>query len=156
MITQFRKDAIRFEECKGGVPNLYPYQDTKGIWTIGIGHNIEADAVMMPELGSLMKTGISEEEAYNIFDNDVTHAEAELYRVYPWSQNLDDARRGVLVDMCFNMGINKLFQFHNTTNLIKAGLYREAVAHLQMTPWFEQVGRRAVNLCNILITGVEA
>jgi len=156
MIAQFRKDAIRFEECKDGVPNLYPYQDTKGIWTIGIGHNIEADPVMKSELGALMKTGISEQEAYFIFDQDIANAEVDLYRVYPWVEQLDEPRRGVLVDMTFNMGISKVFQFHNTMNMIKDGRYHDAAENLKLSAWYEQVGNRAVNLCKILDTGEEA
>lgn len=148
-----RKRLIK-EECKDGIPELFPYQDSEGIWTIAVGHNIEVDPVMKPELGQLMKTGITDDEVNVLLDHDIAKAEADLYRVYPWAESMDEARREVLIDMTFNMGISKVFQFHNTMTMIKEGRYHDAAENLKQSLWFKEVGSRAENLCEILDTGV--
>lgn len=132
----------------------FPYRDSRGIWTIGVGHNIEADPVMKPDLNTLMKTGLSEDQIRSILDLDVAKAEKSLFSTYPWAANLDEARREVLVDMTFNMGINKLMQFHNSLMEIQSGEYHAAAARLAQSEWYREVGSRAVHLCQILDTGV--
>lgn len=132
---------------------LRPYQDSNGIWTIGVGHNIEADAMMFPLLGPLIETGITKERAFELLDSDIAEATRELERVYPWIKNLDEPRREVLIDMCFNLGIAKLFQFHNTIRMIEEGRYVDAADNLRSSLWYRQVGNRAEHLCQILITG---
>lgn len=132
---------------------MFPYQDKYGNWTIGCGHNIEADPVMKLHLSVLMKTGITNDQMMALLDQDIITAEKDLFRVYPWAQNIDDVRKEVLVDMTFNMGINKLFQFHNTMLEIKEGMYQEAASRLMQSDWYNEVGDRAVNLCQMLRTG---
>ena len=131
----------------------FPYQDTKGIFTVGVGHNIEADPVMKPQLSQLMKTGLTDDEVNALLDKDISNAETDLYHVYPWAEQLDEPRREVLVDMTFNMGINTLFQFHNTMLMVKEGRYHDAAENLKLSKWYGQVGSRAVMLCKILDTG---
>ena len=136
-----------------GVLTFFPYQDSKGIWTIFYGHNIEADPDMLPNLSVLMKTGGTEDQADATLDSDIQKATDNLFQALPWAESLDEARQSVLIDMSFNMGIMKLLQFNNTLLFIKEGNYEGAAERLEQSAWYSQVGARAVNLIRILRTG---
>lgn len=56
----------------------------------------------------------------------------------------------VLVNMIYNMGFDRFKQFQPTINRIKEGKYAEAAERLRKTPWFKQVGKRAVELTDRL------
>jgi lysozyme len=87
---------------------LKMYKDSRGILTIGIGHNLEAKA-------------ISKRASQVIFEDDVNDAKRELAEKLPWTSNLDDARLGVLINMTFNMGVRGLMAFEKMLAHVKAG-----------------------------------
>lgn len=134
---------------------LFPYQDnsTNKIWTIGVGHNMEADPPMFARLTEYQQIGISKDYAYQLLDADIKNATDNLIQALPWATNLDEARLSVLIDMSFNMGILKLLTFHNTLNDIKNGNYESAAERLEKSDWATEVGQRATNLIRILRTG---
>ena len=80
------------EGCK-----LTAYQDTVGVWTIGVGHTSAAGA---PEVTPGMT--ITQEEADALFDRDLDEYEACVNEtiVKPMAQNEFDA----FVSICFNIG----------------------------------------------------
>lgn len=148
-MTETLRDRLIKEE---GL-RLFPYKDSKGIWTVGIGHNIEADPMMFPNLEILKNRGITKEEAYGLLDKDIQEASNNLYNALPWISDLDWPRKSVLIDMSFNMGIKTLLTFKATLEHIKNKEYQEAANHIKNTPYYKQVGKRADNLIRILITG---
>jgi len=125
-----------------------PYRCPAGKLTIGYGRNLE-------------DKGISRIEAEFLLDNDIAEAQALLRRYLPWTDNLDQARRDVLVDMVFNMGIGSaktgkgLLSFQNALKHIQRGEYAEAAFHMLDSRWAKQVGGRAEQLARIMETGVE-
>lgn len=118
---------------------LKPYRDTVGKLTIGIGRNLD-------------DVGISREEAYALLDNDIAAAMAPLMAL-PWFNALDEVRRAVLIDMCFNMGWRVLSTFKVTLAAIEAGDYMRAVTNMLQSKWAGQVGPRAVRLAKMMETG---
>lgn len=102
------------------------YKDTKGIWTIGTGHNLEAK-------------GISRAVEALMLQEDVAEAAAELDKWLPWTRNLSVARRGVLLNMAFNMGA-RLLDFKKFLGCVQAGEYREAALEMMNSKWARQVG----------------
>lgn len=118
---------------------MKPYRDTVGKLTIGIGRNLD-------------DVGISREEAYALLDNDIAAAMAPLMAL-PWFNALDEVRRAVLIDMCFNMGWRVLSTFKVTLAAIEAGDYMRAVANMLQSKWAGQVGPRAVRLAKMMETG---
>jgi lysozyme len=119
---------------------LTPYRDTVGKLTIGIGRNLE-------------DVGISKDEAEYLLANDLSKAKIELAQALPWVTNLDDARRGVLLNMAFNMGVKGLLKFKNTLALVKAGSYETAAQEMVKSLWAKQVGERADRLAMQMRTG---
>jgi len=119
---------------------LKPYRCTAGKLTIGIGRNLE-------------DVGISGEEADLLFENDLAHCEAGLSRNLPWFSWLDEVRKAVLIDMCFNLGIKGLLGFKTTLSLIEAKKYTEAAEQMLKSKWAHQVPKRAQRNSRMMTTG---
>jgi lysozyme len=118
----------------------FPYQDSLGILTIGYGRN-------------LVSRGISEEEASFLLSKDVKMCEKQLDGALPWTRTLDEARRAVLVDMCFNIGLKSLLGFKNTLEAIRGANWEKAAKGMLSSLWAKQVGSRAQELAEIMRTG---
>lgn len=118
----------------------FPYIDTTGHTTIGIGRNLSS-------------AGISMNEALYLLDDDIMQCEKDLWASFPWYANLDDARKIVLIDMCFNMGIINLLKFINMINALKNKNYSLAAREMLNSKWATQVHARAKKLAIIMETG---
>ena len=120
---------------------LKPYRDSVGKLTIGIGRNLD-------------DVGIDAGEADYLLRNDVLRAGLALSTALPWTDTLDDARRGVLLNMTFNLGIAGLLTFKNTLSLIENGHYAAAAAAMLDSKWAAQTGPRAHRLSQQMEQGV--
>lgn len=120
---------------------LKPYRCTAGKLTIGVGRNLDDN-------------GIRPIESRFMLENDIAETTAELRKNLPWFDQLDDARKGVLLNMCFNLGWPRLAQFVNTLALIKSGNYKAAAKAMLQSLWAKQVGDRAVRLSKQMETGI--
>jgi lysozyme len=119
----------------------FPYKDTVGKSTIGYGRNLE-------------DVGISEAEAETLLANDIAIATSQLEFHFPWTMSLDEARKGVLVNMAFNMGVAGVAQFRDTLAKIQAGEYSAAAQAMLQSKWAEQVGARAQRLSVQMESGI--
>ena len=119
------------------------YQDSKGYWTIGIGRLIDKK----------LNGGLTEEEARYLLQNDLDRCANDLDAKLPWWSGLSENRRYVLLNMCFNLGINKLLGFKNTLKMIQDGNYDGAAKGMLNSLWAKQVGNRAVELANQMRKG---
>jgi lysozyme len=117
-----------------------PYQDSKGVWTIGYGTNI---------------TLISRDEAEWLLHNRLSLAADALLAALPWAEALDDARLRVLVDMAYNMGVARLLEFHNTLAAVQRHDWQAAHDGMLASQWAKDVGRRATQLADMMRTGME-
>ena len=118
---------------------LFPYVDTVGKTSIGIGRN-------------LTDRGISHAEARVLLDNDINSVLDDL-TVFPWFSLLDAVRQRVFVDLCFNMGLNRLMGFEKMLAASVAGQWETAATELLNSRYAQQVGDRAVRLATMLRTG---
>ncbi len=138
-MTSLKEQLIEHEGIR-----LQPYRDSEGYLTIGVGRLID------PELGG----GITEEEAMYLLDNDVRRMTDELTRSHPVVATLSPARRDVLINMAFNMGVPRLSKFTRTWAFIRAADYDMAAVEMLDSLWARrQVGGRAVELSNIMRDG---
>lgn len=132
---RLKKALVRHEGLR-----LKTYRCTAGKLTIGVGRNLD-------------DVGISEPEAMVLLENDIDSVSKDLTRTLPWWTTLDDARREVLANMAFNMGIGTLLTFKNTLQAIKDGKYAEAAKMMLQSKWAAQVGNRAKELAAQMETG---
>lgn len=122
---------------------LHAYQDTLGYWTIGIGILID----------QRKGGGLRPEESEFIFRNRLKLLDEELSRVLPWLSKLDPARRGVMLNMAFQMGVMGLLGFKTTLAMVSAGKYQEAAKQMLQSKWAKQTPARAQRLSNQMATG---
>jgi lysozyme len=115
---------------------LHAYQDSLGYWTIGIGILID----------KLKGGGLRPEESEFIFNNRLRLVNESLESRIPWLCKLDPARRGVLVNMAFQMGIDGLLGFKNTLAMIEKGDYQGAAKGMLNSLWARQTPARANRL----------
>src|SRR3990172_10807591 len=135
MMDYLEKQLIRHEGLR-----LRPYHDSVGKLTIGAGHNID-------------DLGITESQAMLILKDDIAQVMKDLSDHLSWWTSLDEARRVVMMNMCFNLGITKLLGFRNTLLAIQNGDYEQAAKHMEDSQWHKQVKGRAIELEQIMRTG---
>ena len=122
---------------------LEAYQDHLGFWTIGYGRLID----------KRKGGGISEEEALYLLKNDVNARLPVLANAIPFFNRLDDARKAVLLNMSFQLGISGLLKFKSTLAFIEAGDYENAAANMLKSKWAQQTPNRAKRVANQMRTG---
>ena len=131
-----RDEGLRLHAYPDPLTNAEP-------WTIGYGHT-----------GGIKEGDtITEHEASKILDSDISKFTTQVISHIPWTKQMDEVRFSVLVNMCFNMGINKLLTFVNTLKYIKAGDYEQAAINMLHSRWAEQVKGRATRLAKQMETG---
>ncbi len=119
---------------------LKPYRCTAGRLTIGWGRNLE-------------DKGISRAEADILFENDWAEAEAGARTLVGNWDELSENRKGVLVNMVFNMGLEGMRKWKNTLRCIEQGDFRGAAVHMRQSLWARQVPVRAAELIRIMEEG---
>jgi lysozyme len=118
----------------------FPYRDTVGKLTIGIGFNLD-------------DTGLFEDEARAVLALRIGRTARQLTPHLTWLVNLDPVRQAVLLDMAFNLGVPGLLKFKNTLAHVQAGRYKAAAANMLLSKWAAQVGPRATRLAAMMETG---
>lgn len=114
------------------------YEDSEGIPTIGWGHALH--------VGSNVPERVSE----LFFRGDMR----EAYKGYhSLTLPLDPVRKAVVVNMIYNLGLRKFKKFKRTIKLIKSGDYTLAAVEMLNSKWADQVGRRALELSQMMRTG---
>jgi len=134
-MTELKSQLMKHEGLR-----LKPYLCTSGKITIGVGRNLE-------------DTGISEEEAMTLLDNDLEWVKAGLDKNIPWWKELDGPRAGVLMNMAFNMGVHGLLKFKKMLGAVQGGNYPTASVEMLDSRWARQVGYRAEELAEQMRTG---
>lgn len=118
----------------------FAYRDSRGILTVGVGRNLE-------------HVGLRPDEIDYLLDNDIAHVEQEVSIALPWTDALDEVRRAVLQNMCFNMGLRTLLTFRAMLSACEAGNWQTTAVEMLDSTWATQVGDRAVRLARQMETG---
>ncbi|MDE2015974.1 MAG: glycoside hydrolase family protein [Patescibacteria group bacterium] len=114
-----------------------PYADTRGFQTIGVGRNLDT-------------VGITREEAEYLLENDIGRTQAACRDNFDWFENLTDNRKMAVIDMVFNMGLGKFFEFKKTIAYIEQGDFNAASEEMLNSAWSVQVGARAKELSEMM------
>lgn len=119
----------------------FPYRDQFGYLTIGIGRNLSAK-------------GLALDEALDLLQNDIAQADHECFAAFPWYQTLDEVRKSVICDMCFQMGIDGLRGFQHALDCVKEGAYKAAAQEMRDSRWYKETPKRCESLARMMETGV--
>ena len=122
---------------------LYAYPDSLGFLTIGVGRLIDKNK----------GGGITKEESAYLLSNDIDEKTAAVLKALPWVDQLDDARKAIVISMAFQMGINGLLGFKNTLAMVKAGDYEKAAVGMLNSKWAQQTPARAKRHAEQMRTG---
>jgi lysozyme len=121
------------------------YKDHLGFYTIGIGRLVD---------DRKPGAGLRPVEMAFMLQNDIDERIEALTRRVPWFQNLDDARKGVLLNMSFQLGVDGLLGFKNTLKLIEDGKYENAAHAMLQSLWAKQTPERAKRMSEQMRTGL--
>jgi len=119
---------------------LFPYPDSMGKLTIGVGHN-------------LTDNGISEPVCDLLLEEDIDRHVRGLADAWPPFFALDEVRARVVADMAFNLGVHGLLEFKRTLTAIEEQRYDDAARYMLESKWAKQVGIRARRLSRMMATG---
>ena len=122
-----------------GIKN-YPYNDTVGKLTIGVGRN-------------LTDRGLSNKEILYLLQNDIEIIEKEILSIFPKFNTFNDNRQIALIDMMFNLGYNKFSTFKKMIKNIRRGNWDMASIEALNSKWAIQVGSRAITIAHQLKYG---
>ena len=133
----------------------FPYLDTDGNVTIGIGDNLtdRLGIKTLEEAKKVYPDGISYEDAVKDMQNKVTKLIASLRINIPFFDTLDDVRQSILVNMAYNMGISHLIGFRKMLMDLKAKKYWMAASEMRDSLWYKQLPKRAERLATMMATG---
>lgn len=115
---------------------LRAYRDTVGVPTIGVGHT------------KGVKDGdiITKKQAIAFLREDMEDAIEDAKSLCLDWENMSGPRKGVMVNMAFNLGRDRLSGFKNTLRFINERNYARAATNMLLSKWARQVKGRADRL----------
>jgi lysozyme len=138
-MTLFNELIERIKQHEGCI--LHPYRDTFNHLTIGYGHNLDAKP-------------ITQRAARVILEDDINDAIRDLELLPPECyKHLNERRKGVLIEMIFNMGIDRLKTFKRMLHALSISNYEKASEEMLNSQWALQVKSRAKHLAQIMKEG---
>ncbi len=102
--------------------------------------------------GRLLSRGFSDDEVAHMLHNDVVDAIQDARSLDYW-HHLDDVRRLVVVDLCFNLGLPRWKRFIKANAALNKKDYEEAADEMVDSQWYRQTGRRAKKLVHAMRSG---
>lgn len=120
------------------------YQDHLGFWTIGVGRLVDKRKP---------GAGLRKDEISYLLNNDVDDRIEAMMRRVLWFQDLDDARRGVLLNMSFQLGVDGLLEFERTLALVQQAKYDLAAHAMLQSKWAKQTPARARRMAEQMRSG---
>lgn len=117
----------------------HPYTDTKGILTIGVGHNLERG--LHPDVINLQ------------LEKDIEETLEDLDRDLPEWRGFSKKRRVALADMMFNLGAKRFHGFVKMRKALKLQDFDKAAEEMLDSKWSRQVGARAERLADMMRAG---
>ena len=146
-----------------------PYQDEDGIWTVGIGHNMEANPIPLSVLAMIEPAapesrgiypssldfirshgGLDGDEIDTLFNHDLNIVNQWLLPKFP---GVTGARLAALQNMGFNLGETRFADFDTFIPLVQAGRWNDAANDLAHTLVYRELPARYYRICKTLITG---
>lgn len=116
------------------------YTDTQGFLTIGFGFNLSNQSLPMSV-------------ALDWLDLILNSIEHSLANTIPFWDSLNDARKYVLINMAYQMGISGLLGFHDMLKALGLKDYAATVAAMKDSVWYKDFTARASRLMKIMLSG---
>lgn len=149
-VSSFDQTVMDFIEENEGRKNT-PYKDTKGLWTVGVGHLIGKELPEEYKNADGTPRTLSDEEVQELFDKDYAKHKAEAESL-PMYSSLDETGKQALIDLTFNMGLSKFNQnkWPKFFAALEAQDLQKAAAELKDSKWYDDVKTRAPKVINLI------
>ena len=146
---------MNIEQCKEEIKRhegevLEIYEDSLGYKTLGVGHLIQKKDL---EFNLPVGTPVIQEVVDLYYEDDFNKHLKETIDLISEKEfeNLPEPIQHVLVNMCFNLGKNRLSAFKNMLKAVKAKDWKEMANQMEDSKWFNQVGRRGKELIEMVL-----
>ena len=129
------------ERDEGRIP--YAYQDSEGYWTCGVGFLIDK------------RKGARIPDAVIDFwlDYEVQARVRTLETVFTWWHTLDEARKEVIANMAYQLGVTGVMEFKRMLMALQEHDYDKAADEMADSHWAKQTPERAQRLITSMRTG---
>ncbi len=141
--------TVRLVQLEEGC-RLESYKDSRGIWTIGWGYNLEAHGYEKSEAASIVWT---QEHADAALSDEIKSVVAEITRRWPKWLDLDVVRQAAIVSSVYQLGAPGASYFLATIAAIKAHDWDKAAAQMLKSKWATQTPRRVKRNAEMIRTG---
>jgi lysozyme len=118
----------------------FPYQDTTGHWSIGVGRNLTDRGITLATIDQMLC-------------EDIQLTRTELDKIYPEWEELSENRQLVLASMVYNLGAPTFLTFNRFWARLREGNMEAAADELEDSRWFRQVGNRGPELVGMFRDG---
>ena len=147
---------MNIEQCKAEIKRhegevLEIYNDSLGYKTLGVGHLCQPNDI---EYSWEIGTPVSQEVVDVYYEMDFNKHYYEAVNVFGDEKsfnNLPDDIQRVLVNMAFNLGGTRLSKFRNMLKACREHNWQEMARQMQDSRWFHQVGRRSLELQQLVL-----
>jgi len=118
------------------------YYDSVGVPTVGYGHALLEGSRVPAVVADIL------------FEQDFNDAVKD-YTILAnrWGLELNPVRRGVMLDMLFNLGVSRLVKFQKFLTALQVKNYDKAADEMLDSKWATQVGKRAEKLSEMMRRG---
>lgn len=117
----------------------HAYQDSKGIWTCGIGFNIDRDhGGEIPDLVMDFWLTVKLQQIEEALDKHLT-----------WWRSRPEPTQRALCNACYQLGINGLLKFKRMLAALHAGDYNTAAAEALDSDWYTQTPGRVERISEL-------
>lgn len=120
----------------------HAYQDSLGLWSIGVGHLVDK------RKGGRLPDHIIDA----LFEYDFELHRNELFVQLPWVADLDEVRQAAMIDMYFQLRGN-LLGFKEALRFIQARAWSAAADAMLDSKWAVQTPERAHEISEMIRTG---
>lgn len=141
------EDQIIFEEGE----KLHMYKCTRGFNTIGVGHNCDASPYFH---GQKIPNTITKEQSREILADDLQKTVSQLHAAWPQIGLLQGARHDAVIQMAFQLGVNRLLGFKMMLKALNAQEWAKASKEALDSDWAKQTPARAKRVAHQILTGV--
>ena len=138
MNLQIIKDRIKRHE---GYRDMV-YEDHLGFKTVGYGHLVVED-------GFIPGIQYSKKELEEVFEKDFAIAVQGANKLVG-DFDIDDDAFGVVVEMCFQLGLPRVSKFIKFLDALKNKDYERAADEMLDSAWYRQTPGRCQDLSNII------